>query len=416
MGDAGWVGGKRLRVALCVVFAVIVIKAASADLTWDEAWTFLHYGRDPLGFTRLDLANDHPLNSVLVWASTRLLGNSELIIRLPNVLAGGLYLAATARLVRGVRLKALAFAVCALQPYLIDYFSLARGYGLAVALVQCGLVAGFFAGTGRRRLATMLGCCVLASFAIFSTVVALYALIAAHLVDAWRHRRETGGAVSGLRVSLAFGALGLVPVAGLLWVSRAGVPLVGSDAGFFDAIPRAIAAMYVPDRWAVTVAILGLLALAAMLLSAVRHLGRRATVLLAASAICLAAAWLAAWVLGKPLPSGRVLLPWLPLFSLAVIASAEDLYAAAHLRGRRWIVAGTVPLCLLIGWSFAQHLHFQRFSDWAGDYRIQSRLAQSLVASKCLPPSVWASYAREYYLDRWFLPQYRPRDYPCLPP
>ena len=68
------------------------------------------------------------------------------------------------------------------------------------------------------------------------------------------------------------------------------------------------------------------------------------------------------------------------------------------------------------GGSFAQHLHFQRFSDWAGDYRIQSRLAQSLVVSKCLPPSVWASYAREYYLDRWFLPQYRPRDYPCLPP
>jgi hypothetical protein len=416
MDEAGWVGDRLLRVALCAVFAVIVIKAASADLTWDEAWTFLHYGRDPLGFTRLDLANDHPLNSLLVWASTWLFGNSEFIIRIPNVLAGGLYLAAAARLVRGVRLKPLAFAVCALQPYLIDYFSLARGYGLAVALVQCGLIAGFFAGTGRRRLATMLGCCALASFSIFSTVMALYALIVAHLVDAWRHRRETGGVVSGLRVSVAFGTLGLVPIAGLLWVSRAGVPLVGSDAGFFDAIPRAIAAMYVPDRWAVTVAILGLLALAGMLLSAAPSLGRRATVLLTASALCLATAWLAAWALGKPLPSGRVLLPWLPLFGLAVIAAAEDLYAGAGQRGRRGIAAASVPLCLLIGWSFAQHLHFQRFSDWAGDYRIQNRLAQSLVVSKCLPPAVWASYAREYYLDRWFLPQYRPRDYPCPPP
>jgi len=416
MDQAGWVGGRLLRVALCAVFAVIVIKAASADLTWDEAWTFLHYGRDPLGFTRLDLANDHPLNSVLVWLSTWLLGNSELIIRLPNVLAGGLYLAVTARLVRRVRLKWLAFAVCALQPYLIDYFSLARGYGLAVALVQCGLVAGLFAGTERRRLATMLGCCALASFAIFSTVVALYSLIVAHLFDAWRHRRETGGAISGLRTSLAFGALGLAPVAGLLWVSRAGVPLVGSDAGFFDAIPRAVAAMYVPDRWAVMVALIGLFALAAMLLSAARHLGRTATVLLTASAICLATAWFAAWSLGKPLPSGRVLLPWLPLFGLAMIAVAEDLYATAGLRGRQGIAAASVSLCLLVGWSFAQHLHFQRFSDWAGDYRIQSRLAQSLVVSKCLPPSVWASYAREYYLDRWFLPQYRPRDYPCLPP
>ncbi len=413
MSEAGWVGGKLLRVVLCAVFAAIVIKAASADLTWDEAWTFLHYGRDPLGFTRLDLANDHPLNSILVWASTWLLGNSEFIIRIPNVLAGALYLAATARLVRGVRLKALAFAICVLQPYLIDYFSLARGYGLAVALVQSGLVAGFFAGAGRRRFTTMLGCCVLASFAIFSTVVALYALIAAQLVDAWLHRRETGGATSGLPASLAFGALGLLPVAGLLWVSRDGVPLVGSDAGFFNAVPRAVAAMYVADRWAAAVAILGLLALAASLLEGARRLGRRSTVLLTASAICLAAAWLAARALGKPLPSGRVLLPWLPLFGLALIALAEDLYAAAAARGRRWIGAAGVSLSLLLGWSFAQHLHLQRFSDWAGDYRIQSRLAQSLVVSKCLPPSVWASYAREYYLDRWFLPQYRPRDYPC---
>ena len=235
-------GRGLLKPALCLVFAVIVIKAASADLTWDEAWTYLHYGRTPLGFTQLDLANDHPLNSILVWASTWLFGNSEFIIRIPNVLAGGLYLAATARLVRGARLKVLAFAICVLQPYLIDYFSLARGYGLAVALVQCGLVAGFFADAGRQRLATMLGCWALASFAIFSTVVALYALIGAHLVDAWRHRRETGGAVSGLRISLAFGALGLLPVAGLLWVSRDGLPLVGSSVGFFDAVPRAVAA------------------------------------------------------------------------------------------------------------------------------------------------------------------------------
>jgi hypothetical protein len=416
MHETGWVGGKLLRVALCAVFAVIVIKAASADLTWDEAWTFLNYGRDPLGFTRLDLANDHPLNSVLVWASTWLFGNSEFIIRIPNVLAGGLYLAATARLVRGARLKPLAFAICVLQPYLIDYFSLARGYGIAVALVQYGLVAWFLAGPGCRRTATMLGCCALASFAIFSTVVALYALIAAHLVDAWRHRRETDGAASGLGVSLAFGALGLLPVAGLLWVSREGVPLVGSDVGFFDAVPRAVAAMYVPDRWSVMVASLGLAALAAMLLSGARRFGRRSTVLLMASAICLVSAWAAAWALGKPLPSGRVLLPWLPLFGLAVLAMAEDLHATAGARGRRWIRATSLPLCLLLGWSFAQHLHFQRFSDWAGDYRIQGRLAQSLVVSKCLPPSVWASYAREYYLGRWFLPQYRPRDYPCLPP
>ena len=409
-------GRGLLKPALCLVFAVIVIKAASADLTWDEAWTYLHYGRTPLGFTQLDLANDHPLNSILVWASTWLFGNSEFIIRIPNVLAGGVYLAATARLVHGARLKVLAFAICVLQPYLIDYFSLARGYGLAVALVQCGLVAGFFAGAGRRRLATMLGCCALASFAIFSTVVALYALIGAHLVDAWRHRRETGGAVSGLRISLAFGALGLLPVAGLLWVSRDGLPLVGSSVGFFDAVPRAVAAMYVPDRRAVMVAVLGLLALAATLLSGARRLGRRATVLLTASAICLTAAWVAAWALGKPLPSGRVLLPWLPLFGLAVIATAED-FGRDRRRARAALDRPGDRVALA-----AARVVLRAAPAFPAFLRLGGRLphpepAGAIAGGEQMPAALGLGELRARdHLDRWFLPQYRPRDYPCRAP
>ena len=240
-----------LRALLLLVFAFVVIKAASSDLTWDELWSYLFYGRTPLGFTRLDYANDHPLNSILIWAATRMFGNSEFIIRIPNVLAGGLYLYSTAKLIGAVRCKLLAFALCALQPYLMDYFALARGYGIAASLVQFGLVAHFFGP--RPRPALMLVSCLLASLTVFSTLVMLYALLGSLVIMAIVARsaaaaprfstaaavarrcdgtRELGGGRGGHSVAVltvVFGMLGLVPVAGLLRVSREGLPLYRLD-------------------------------------------------------------------------------------------------------------------------------------------------------------------------------------------
>ncbi len=408
---------RLLTPALCVVLAFIVIKAASADLTWDEAWTYLHYARTPLGFTRLDLANDHPLNSVLIWAATRALGNSELIIRVPNLLAAGLYLYSSALLIRRVRLKSLAFGLCVLQPYLFDYFALARGYGIAASLVQYGLVAHFFAPEGRRRYGTMLAACLLASLSIFSAVVILYALLAACILDAYRHRREPSARLAGdAAVSTFYGALGLVSVAGLLWVARDGVPLYGATGSFFDAVPRSIARTYVPNAWSGIVASLGLAGLAALGLLGLRRFGRRTWTLLLACAVGLIATWAAARLLGKPLPTGRVLVPWVPLFNLALIGMAEDLSTRVDGSRVAWVRLGSAALCVLLAVIWLDRLHFQRYADWPEDYRLQNRLARALAAGGgCLPADVWDRYGHVYYLDRWFPPGRRP-DPPRCPP
>ncbi len=427
-----------LRVALGLAFAGIVIKAASSDLTWDEAWTYLFYGRTPLGFTVLDYANDHPLNSILIWASTRMFGNSEFIIRIPNVLAGGLYLYSCARLIGAVRVKLLAFALCVLQPYLLDYFALARGYGIAAALVQSGLVAHFFVPRPRPWL--MLACCLLASLTVFSTVVVLYALLGSLTLtaviarsaatrrsssviatgsprrdaprdDGWERRGSPLAAMTAL-----FGLLGLIPVVGLLRVSREGLPLYGSTAGFFDATVRGVARMYAPDAWSTAVAVVILLGLAALLVGGLRCFGRRAATLMLASAAALGATWLSARVLGKPLPTGRLLLPSVPLWNLTVIAMAEDIRVAAGGLGRRATAAFGPVLCIVLGVIFLHKLHFQRYSDWPQDYRLQNRLVQALAAGKCLPPDVWERYGHVYYLDRWFPPDRRPADVRCPPP
>ena len=415
-GQRRWWAARLLPVSLCVLFGFVVIKAGSTDMTFDEAWTFLSYGRSPLGFTTLDLANDHPLNSILIFLATRLFGDSELVVRLPNILAGALYLASSATIVRHSRFKLASFAICALQPFFLDYFSLARGYGIAVALVQYGLAQHFAIGQGARRFPMLLGATLLASLSIFSTVVVLYALVAAHaLVGLWP-RRSTAAALSKLLWAdgaIVFLVLGLAPVAGLIWVSRRGLPLYGSQAGFFDSVALSFARMYVPADWAFAAAVTGIVLLVLTLLASVRALRAQTATLLLTVMLALAAVFLSARVLGRPLPTGRVLLPWVPVWNLAVIGLLDDAAAAWPRARPAWSTLPSVALAGAIALAFSTRLHFSSANDWGAYAALQPRLVQALVNRRCLPPDVAGNYAQLYYIHRWFPPGQPPAEPPC---
>lgn len=419
-GQRRWWAARLLPVALCVLFGFVVIKAASTDMTFDEAWTFLLYGRSPLGFTALDLANDHPLNSILIFLATRLFGDSELVVRLPNILAGGLYLASSATIIRRSRFKLVSFAICALQPFFLDYFSLARGYGIAVALVQYGLAQHFTIGQGTRRLPMLLGATLLASLSIFSTVVVLYALIAAHaLTGLWGWRRAGAPLSKMLRQdfqrngSIVFLVLGLAPIAGLIWVSRHGLPLYGSQTGFFDSMALSFARMYVPADWAFAAAVSGIVLVVVMLVASVRTLRAQTATLLLTIVLALVAVFLSARLLGRPLPTGRVLLPWVPIWNLGLIGLLEDVAAAWPRARPAWLMLPSVILAGAIALAFSTRLHFSSANDWGSYAALQPRLVQALVNRKCLPPDVAGDYGQLYYIHRWFPPGQPPAEPPC---
>lgn len=394
---------RLLIAALWVLFGFVVIKAASTDLIFDEAWSFFTYAGSPLGFLRLDIANNHPLNSLLVYLATRLFGSAELVIRLPDILAGALYLAATGALIRRVRLKLVGFAICALQPFFLDYFSLARGYGLAIALVQFGLVQHFFVGRGRERYPVLLGAVLAASLALFSTVLALYALIAAHVLVEGAEQRGAGASLllRRERMSLLFLLAGAAPLGALLWVSRSGLPLVASGSGFFGSTAVTVAQMFVPDPAGFAVAVAALAGLAACLLLWRTSLSRRTVILLLTVALLLIAVWLGAR-LGKPLPARRVLLPWLPIWNLLIVSLAEDIFGAlpGSVRHRLWMPSAALLAGLV--WAFCLRLHFTTTNDWWFYAGVQPRLVQALVLRHCLPSDLAADYAQVYYMKRWF--------------
>jgi len=127
----------------CLLFAYVAVRAWLVPITWDEAHNYLEFTRKgillPSHFW-LMAANNHYLNSWLTYLTTGVLGVSELTLRLPTLTAYVLFLYYTSRLCNELSsplLRVSAFVVLNGNPYVLDFFSLSRGYGIA-----CGLLAG----------------------------------------------------------------------------------------------------------------------------------------------------------------------------------------------------------------------------------------------------------------------------------
>lgn len=135
-----------LIVPAILLFVFIIIRAKMASLTWDEGHTFFEFVRNPRWMPseyNFMSANNHLLNTWLMKISVSLFGESELALRLPNVLAGGIFLMVLVRLLTrifsGWQVRLIGFILIACNPYLIDYFSIARGYGISMAMMMCGI-------------------------------------------------------------------------------------------------------------------------------------------------------------------------------------------------------------------------------------------------------------------------------------
>lgn len=133
-----------------LLLAYTVCRAAALSFTWDETYSYLHYVKNgellPHTWDVMS-ANHHLLNTWGMMISAKLFGTGELALRLPALIAHVIYLFFSVRIVmlacsegRHRMLRALiAFMLLNVHPYLLDFFSLARGYGLSVATLVAGV-------------------------------------------------------------------------------------------------------------------------------------------------------------------------------------------------------------------------------------------------------------------------------------
>lgn len=217
--------GANSRIVLWILggislalFAYVAIRSSTVCFTIDEAFTFQRYIKNSNFFpTQYDMhtANYHMLNTWLMIICSKLFGIAEWSLRLPNVLAYALYLFFTAKFaMRGKQTWNIVavFVLLNIHPYLLDFFSVARGYGLSFGFLAGSLwyVCEYFnRGKQLKHLALSMlfvGLAMWANFVLLTVFVAiaLILFIAVVFANEISNRKKLAAIGIGVVLSAVF--------------------------------------------------------------------------------------------------------------------------------------------------------------------------------------------------------------------
>src|SRR5437667_10805325 len=122
-----------LGVIAALLLAYACARAYTVSFKHDESISYAIVAEHS---TAKSTANHHSLNTRLMTWSYRSFGSREWALRLPNIVAFFLYLGFGLWLLRELAWPwmVFGFVLLFLNPFLLEFFSLARGYGLALSL------------------------------------------------------------------------------------------------------------------------------------------------------------------------------------------------------------------------------------------------------------------------------------------
>lgn len=165
------------------------VRAMLLSITWDEAYTYIEFARNGKVFLdKYDMmsANNHMLNTALMILFTKMFGLSEFAMRMPVLITHFLFLFFSAKLVKSFDNKWLAitaFIVINVNPYMLDFFSVARGYGPSIGLMMASIyyLYVFQVKENKNKWAAIsmlfAGLAVLANFVLLNYFLVLYGLL-----------------------------------------------------------------------------------------------------------------------------------------------------------------------------------------------------------------------------------------------
>lgn len=174
------------------VFALsyVLYRALFIGITYDEAWTIGGYVSldylEIINYTYPN-ANNHLLNTVLIKVIYSFGSENVFLARLPNVLAFVFYLYFAFRLscTYFEKNQLLLFILLVFNPFLLDFFSLGRGYGLSLTFLLGSVWFLFkFIESQRRKFAFY--ALILAGLTVLSSFTTIYYFTALLFVLAWQ--------------------------------------------------------------------------------------------------------------------------------------------------------------------------------------------------------------------------------------
>lgn len=200
-----------------VVFIYLSLRAYYIPITHDEAGTFLEFVVFPLQNTLLAIpptSTNHILHTLSVKFSTYLFGNEVFFIRLPVLLAYLFYFHFSLQWLLKQTTSPFWIIIGLIflhfHPYLLEFFSLSRGYGLGIAWMMGSIyyLSIYFENHETRHLFLTV---FLAALSVYTNLVfgfyhlsltillLAHTLLPTHLLKYQNHRKKT---ISAIKVVL----------------------------------------------------------------------------------------------------------------------------------------------------------------------------------------------------------------------
>ncbi len=383
---------------LVYLFVLAAARAGGQSITADEALTYLSFLDGPFGkvFTSPFDANNHVLHTALCWLSIHVFGLTEFSLRIPALVGSVLYFYAVFQLASILFehrfLHVIAVLALAGNPYVLDFFTVARGYGLALGFLALAILAAVQIvhsdAVDRARLFRAGLWCSLSVASNLAFLFPAAGLMIALMVVLLRYPgRQTRSASALTVIDSAWGSFVVLTflmlsiplltatpaafsigairwhdtIASLVKVSffhNLEIPLLSRWPALFWYVCEKTAATYVP-------VLTGAIVIAALILL-LRPGGRRNLVPLLVSvafSLTVAAAWLAHSFAHVGLPIARTGVYFLFLFPLALLS----FLAGERKTAVRWIGWAFLPITMVLVLLYVPQINAKATFDWRYD-------------------------------------------------
>jgi hypothetical protein len=196
------------------ILIYLITKSVLMQVTCDEAYTVQILAPQPVWdlITYKDsYTNNHIFNTLLIKGLFSMFGMNHSLARVPNILAFILYFAYyylfSKRYIKEDWVSFMFMTVMMCNPYLLDFFALARGYGLAIGLMMGSIyycaryvIDGELKYTPLSILMAILS--VYAQFALLHFYLGLNLILLVHNIKSYFTYKNTKAFAAGLMYQL----------------------------------------------------------------------------------------------------------------------------------------------------------------------------------------------------------------------
>ncbi len=235
-------GEQKIRLLINTVvfgflFSYVLLRSIHLSFTYDECLSLgIVSGDKALEAT----ANNHLLNTFLMGLCSKVFGDHEISLRLPNVMAFVIYCLSAICILKEQKnnlFYLLGISLLFFNLYLLDFFSLARGYGLSMGWMMAAVYFLLQPGTG-ANLGNFSKAMLCSSLALFSNLalinfhLALFGLfVAGYILILYRQKNYN---LKGLLLFVLFSLIALLPLVlamqRLLFLKTGGQLYFGEDS------------------------------------------------------------------------------------------------------------------------------------------------------------------------------------------